>query len=101
MIMLNDENFKQETSQGLVIVDFWASWCPPCRMFLPVFEKVASEMKDVKLAKCNVEENQRTPAEFGIRSIPAILAFKDGVLIDTRTGAMSENTLKEWINGLK
>lgn len=98
----NDETFDSMIASGLTLVDFWATWCGPCQMFGPIFES-ASEMKpDVNFVKFEIDEtNRRTPAKFGIRSIPSVLAFKNGEIIEARTGLMDEETLIQWIEELK
>ena len=87
---------------GITLVDFWASWCGPCRMFGPIFESVSDQTSDAKFVKFEIDEsNRRTPAKYGIRSIPSVLAFKNGELVEARTGLMDEETLLSWIQELK
>ena len=98
----NDETFDSLVKDGLTLVDFWASWCGPCQMFGPIFENVSDMTKDVNFVKFEIDDtNRRTPARFGIRSIPSVLAFKNGELKEARTGLMDEDTLIEWIKELK
>ena len=98
----NDETFDSMIGNGLTLVDFWASWCGPCQMFGPIFESVSDEKPEVNFVKFEIDEtNRRTPAKFGIRSIPSVLAFKDGELKEARTGLMDEETLTQWIKELK
>jgi len=98
----NDETFDSLTGDGLTLVDFWASWCGPCQMFGPIFEAVSETVKDVNFVKFEIDDvNRRAPAKFGIRSIPSVLAFKNGELKEARTGLMDEETLTEWIKELK
>ncbi len=98
----NDANFTEMLGNGLTLVDFWASWCGPCRMFGPIFESVSEQMPDVKFVKFEIDEsNRRMPAKYGIRSIPSILAFKNGELAEARTGLMDAETFMDWIKELK
>ena len=98
----NDSNFDTLTKNGITLVDFWASWCGPCRMFGPIFESVSNQIPDVNFVKFEIDEsNRRAPAKYGIRSIPSVLAFKNGELVEARTGLMDAETLTDWINELK
>ncbi|HEX9611526.1 MAG TPA: thioredoxin [Gemmatimonadales bacterium] len=87
---VTDDSFEQdiEKHQGLVMVDFWATWCGPCHMVAPIMEQLAVEYTGkVKVAKLDVDANQRTMMRFNVRSIPSILFFKDGRHVDTIVGA--------------
>ncbi|MCQ2581433.1 MAG: thioredoxin [Alphaproteobacteria bacterium] len=98
----NDVTFTSMIKDGITLVDFWASWCGPCRMFGPIFESVSTEVNDVHFVKFEIDDtNRTTPTKFGIRSIPSVLAFKNGELVEARTGLMDEDTLKAWIQELK
>jgi len=102
LIHLNDSNFDAAIMGGITIVDFWAEWCGPCRMFGPAFEAVSNKIEGIKFGKFEIDEsNRRTPAKYGIRSIPSILAFKDGELVEARTGLMQEEDFEEWVRGIK
>lgn len=98
----NDANFSEMIDDGITLVDFWATWCGPCRMFGPIFESASEKVGDVNFVKFEIDdENRRTPVKYGIRSIPSILAFKNGELVEARTGLMDEETVINWINELK
>ncbi|MBO8464624.1 MAG: thioredoxin [Bacteroidetes bacterium] len=101
-LVVNDSNFSETIASGkLVMVDFWATWCGPCRMLSPIVDEIANEMGDKMIvAKCNVDECDNTPVEYGIRNIPALLFFKDGKLADRLVGAVPKATIVEKINSL-
>ncbi|MHB1168222.1 MAG: thioredoxin [Longimicrobiales bacterium] len=96
-VSVSDSDFGNvvEQGQGLTIVDFWAAWCGPCRMVAPVMEQLATEYSGkVKIAKLDVDANQQTAMKYNIRSIPSILFFKDGELVDTVVGAVPKQYLE-------
>ena len=98
----NDATIDSVIGNGITLVDFWAAWCGPCRMFGPIFEETSEKLPDVNFVKFEIDEtNRRTPAKYGIRSIPCVLAFKNGDLVVARTGLMDEDTLLSWIQELK
>lgn len=100
-IELTKENFSEHTQSGVVLVDFWAPWCGPCRMLSPVIDKLAGDYTGkAKICKVNTDEQDELSAQFGIRSIPTILFFKDGEIVDQMVGATSEQTLKDKLNSL-
>ena len=99
---VTDSSFEQDVlkSSEPVVVDFWAEWCGPCRMIGPALEEISNEMAGkVKIAKVNVDENPQIASQFGIRSIPALMLFKDGKLAAQKVGAAPKGDLARWIQG--
>jgi thioredoxin 1 len=97
---VTDSTFPAEIEKhpGVTVVDFWATWCGPCRMIGPVLDELAGEMSDqVKFAKVNVDEAGETAARFGIQSIPCLVLFKNGQEVDRIVGAQGKQILKKWI----
>lgn len=90
---VSDATFVEETKEGLVLVDFWAPWCGPCRMQGPIIDELAGEMDSVTFAKMDVDENPATAAQFGIQSIPTLLVKKDGEVVETLVGVHRKEQL--------
>jgi len=100
---VTDQDFKEKviekSEEILVVVDFWATWCPPCIILSPILEKLAEEQKGkFVLIKVNVDQAPKTSREYGIMSIPSVKMFKQGKLTDEFLGAMPEPNVREWIN---
>ncbi|MCD4760517.1 thioredoxin, partial [bacterium] len=100
---LTDKNFGLEVKEdkGIVLVDFWAPWCGPCKMQGPIIEEFAEEMKakdNVKIGKLNVDQNQETAQAFQVMSIPTLKVFKDGQVVEDMVGLQSKESLLEVIN---
>lgn len=97
---VTDENFDAEVkrSDKLTLVDFWADWCGPCRMIAPTIEELAKEYDGrLKVCKLDVDSNQRTSQEYAVRSIPSLLLFKNGEVVETVVGAVRKQRLEEAI----
>ena len=97
---ISSENFNQEVLESdlPVLVDFWAEWCGPCKQLAPTVEDVANEMKgSIKVCKMDVDSNQDIAVQFGVRSIPTLLIFKNGEVASTQIGAISKQQLEEFI----
>ncbi|PHP28299.1 thioredoxin [Limimaricola cinnabarinus] len=100
-VAVNDANFDAEVRQSdvPVVVDFWAEWCGPCKMIGPALEELSEEYGDkIKIVKVNVDENPNSPAQLGVRGIPALFLFKDGEIVSNRAGAAPKAALKGWID---
>ena len=98
---LNDLNFEEKVlkNTNIVLCDFWAEWCAPCKQISPILEELSVELQGDKItiAKVNIDENPEVPSKYGIMSIPTLLLFKDGKVVSTQVGAQQKSELKAWI----
>jgi len=100
-VELNAENFDSTVANGVSLVDFWAPWCGPCRMIAPVIDELANDFEGkANICKVNTDEEQDIAIKYGIRSIPTILFFKDGEMVDQMIGAASKAQLADKINSI-
>ena len=97
MIHANKENFDSLISNDVVLVDFFATWCGPCKMLAPVLEELSNDRSLVKIVKVDIDESMDLAKRYGIMSVPTLLLFKDGKLIANRVGFASKNEIEDWI----
>jgi thioredoxin 1 len=95
---ITDSNFSESISSGVVLVDFWAPWCGPCRMLTPVIDELAEEMKgEIKMFKCNVDDSSESPSKYNIMGVPTLIIFRDGKLVAQRSGMAPKKIIQDWI----
>ena len=96
----SDSTFQDDISSqsNLILVDFWAEWCGPCKQISPILEEIANEKDNLNILKLNIDENPVTPQKYNVRGIPTLMLFKDGKLIDTKIGSLPKSSLEDWIN---
>ena len=96
----SDSTFQDDISSqsNLVLVDFWAEWCGPCKQISPILEEISNEKENLNILKLNIDENPVTPQKYNVRGIPTLMLFKEGKLIDTKIGSLPKSSLVDWIN---
>ena len=94
-INITDTQFQSEVldGEGAILVDFWATWCGPCRMIAPSLKQIAAEYEDVKVVKIDIDANPMTPGRYGVMSIPTMMVFKDGHVVDRFVGAQPKDAI--------
>ena len=97
---INDDNFETVIADSKpTVVDFWAEWCSPCKQMAPHLDAVAESMSEkVRIAKINVDENPMAASLYGVQGLPTLMLFKNGKIVQTKTGAMSQKRIADWIN---
>lgn len=99
MTKLDKNNFKETIdNDNYILVDFWAEWCGPCKMIAPVLEDISKERTDVVIAKLNVDDNQQIAIDYGVQSIPTLILFKNGKIIDKKIGVLPKKTINEFLD---
>ena len=98
--VITEKTFNEETDKGLVLIDFWATWCGPCRMQAPILDQLEQEYdeEEFRIAKMDVDENPETPQQFGIMSIPTLMLKKDGQVVEKAVGVHSKEQLRQMID---
>ena len=100
-VQVTEETFKETVAKGIVLVDFWAAWCGPCRMFAPIFEEASERHPDVVFAKVDTDAEQELAAGFQIRSIPTLAVLRDGILLGSQPGVMPAEVIDDVIRQIK
>lgn len=96
--VLTDSNFQHQVKNGVTLVDFWASWCMPCKMMAPVLNDLSEELSDASVGKINIEDHPKMASQYGVRSIPTMIIFKNGKEINRLVGVKSKEVLHREIN---
>jgi thioredoxin 1 len=100
-VEVTEQNFESTVAKGIVLLDWWAAWCGPCRGFAPVFERAADKHADIVFGKIDTDAQQRLAGSFGIQSIPTLMAFREGILLFMQPGALPSATLEELIGKIR
>jgi thioredoxin 1 len=100
-LTMTRENHDDTVADGIVLIDFWAEWCGPCKRFAPVFEKASEEHSDVTFAKVDTEEQRELAAMYGIMSIPTLVIYRDGIPVFSQPGALAGNVLEDLVGQVR
>jgi thioredoxin 1 len=98
---VKESEYADKVKEGIVLVDFYADWCGPCKMLAPQLETLANQRSNIKIIKVNVDENSNLVQSFGILSMPTMLLYKDGKVVSTRMGFHTIDMLNEWVESIK
>ncbi len=98
IVHTTEEKFNEEIKSGKVLVDFYADWCGPCQMLGPILEEIATEQSDVKIVKLNVDNAQSIAGQYRVMSIPTMILFNDGEVVDQKVGVVAKADILTWIN---
>lgn len=101
IIHANEENFENLINDELVLVDFYANWCGPCKMLGPVLEEMANERNNVKIVKVDIDSNHALARQYGVMSVPTLILFKKGQIVSNHIGYMAKDKINNWINDTK
>ena len=93
----NESEFNNLVSNGIVLVDFYATWCGPCKMLAPVLEEVASDRDELKVVKMDIDENRELAKTYGVMSVPTLMLFKDGNMVSKKIGFMPKELITSWV----
>jgi thioredoxin len=100
-VTLNAKNFEATVKNGIVLLDWWASWCGPCRAFAPIYEQVSAAHPDIVFGKVNTEEETELSVAFGIRSIPTLMIFREGILVFAQPGMLPAEAIEDLVSRMR
>lgn len=101
IIEFNQNNFHEEIKEGLVLVDFYATWCGPCKMMHPIIEEIGNQNPNLKIIKVDVDQHDDLTREYGVMSIPTIILFQNGTIVEKNIGFIAKESLENWIKSYK